>query len=82
MNISTNLVRALEYGKSVGSKIFGVVGRDGGYTAQVADSCVIIPTVNPQTITPHTESFQAIIWHLIVSHPDMMLNEMKWESVK
>lgn len=81
-NISANLVHALEYAKEVGAKVFGVVGRDGGYTAQVADACVIIPTVNPETITPHTESFQAIVWHLIVSHPDMKLSEMKWESVK
>ena len=81
-NISANLVYALEYAKEVGAKIFGVVGRDGGYTAQVADACVIIPTVNPETITPHTESFQAVIWHVIISHPDMKLSEMKWESVK
>jgi D-sedoheptulose 7-phosphate isomerase len=81
-NISANLVRALEYAKKVGAKIFGVVGRDGGYTAHVADACVIIPTVNLETITPHTESFQAIILHLIVSHPAMKINEMKWESVR
>lgn len=81
-NISTNLVSALQYAKKVGAKIFGVVGRDGGYTAHVADACVIIPTVNPETITPHTESFQAIILHLIVSHPAMKINEMKWESVR
>ena len=81
-NISANLVYALKYAKEVGAKIFGVVGRDGGYTAQVADACVIIPTVNPETITPHTESFQAVIWHVIISHPDMKLSEMKWESVK
>ncbi len=81
-NISANLVHALNYAKEVGAKIFGVVGRDGGYTAQVADACVIIPTVNPETITPHTESFQAVVWHLLVSHPEMKVNEMKWESVK
>jgi D-sedoheptulose 7-phosphate isomerase len=81
-NISTNLVRALEYAKEVGAKILGVVGRDGGFVAKVADACVIIPTVNPETVTPHTESFQAIVWHLIVSHPDLKVSEMKWESVK
>lgn len=81
-NISANLVHALNYAKEIGATIFGVVGRDGGYTAQVADACVIIPTVNPETITPHTESFQAVVWHLIVSQPDMKISEMKWESVK
>jgi D-sedoheptulose 7-phosphate isomerase len=81
-NISMNLVRALEYAREVGAMVFGVVGRDGGYTAQVADACVIIPTVNPETVTPHTEAFQAVVWHMIVSHPDMKISEMKWESVK
>lgn len=81
-NISMNLVRALEYAKETGAKVFGVVGRDGGYTAQVADACVIIPTVNQETVTPHTEAFQAVVWHMIVSHPDMKISEMKWESVK
>lgn len=81
-NVSMNLIRALEYAKEIGAKIFGVVGRDGGYTAQVADACVIIPTVNPETVTPHTEAFQAVVWHMIVSHPDMKIAEMKWESVK
>jgi D-sedoheptulose 7-phosphate isomerase len=81
-NISANLVRALEYAKSVGAKICGVVGRDGGYTAKVADACVIIPAVNKNTVTPHTESFQAVIWHLLVSHPELSIHEMKWESVK
>ena len=81
-NISVNLVQALKYAKEVGAKIFGVVGRDGGYTAKVADACVIIPTVNSETVTPHTEAFQAVIWHLIVSHPEMKVSEMKWESVK
>ncbi len=80
--ISENIVQALKYAKEVGAKIFGIVGRDGGYTAQVADACVVIPTVNADTVTPHTESFQAIIWHLIVSHPEMKLSEMKWESIK
>ena len=80
-NISPNIVAALKYGKSVGSKLIGVVGRDGGYTSKIADVCLIIPTVNEKTITPHTEAFQAIIWHLIVSHPKLKLNETKWESV-
>jgi D-sedoheptulose 7-phosphate isomerase len=79
-NISTNLVAALKYAKSVGAKIVGVVGRDGGYTAQVASSCVIIPTVNPENITPHSEAFQAVIWHLLVSHPKLKSNQTKWES--
>ena len=81
-NISVNIVQALKYAKEVGAKIFGVVGKDGGYTVKVADACVIVPTVNSQTITPHAEAFQAVIWHLIVSHPDMKVSEMKWESVK
>lgn len=81
-NISPNLVRALEYGKKVGAKIIGVVGRDGGYTAKVAEACVIVPTVNPKAVTPHTESFQAVIWHLLVSHPKLQAVEMKWESAK
>ena len=80
-NISPNLVEALKYGKSIGCKLVGVVGRDGGYTSKVADACVIIPTVNNTTITPHTEAFQAVVWHLIVSHPKLKLNETKWESV-
>ena len=80
-NISANLVEALKYGKSIGCKLVGVVGRDGGYTTKVADACVIIPTVNEKTITPHTEAFQAVVWHLIVSHPKLKLNETKWESV-
>ena len=80
-NISPNLVEALNYGKSIGCKLVGVVGRDGGYTSKVAEACVIIPTVNEKTITPHTEAFQAVVWHLIVSHPKLKLNETKWESV-
>ena len=80
-NISANLVRALEYAREVGVTICGVVGRDGGYTAQVADACVLIPVVNPSAITPHTESFQAMVWHLLVSHPKLRVGEMKWESV-
>jgi len=79
-NISPNLVEALKYAKDVGSKVVGVVGRDGGYTAQVADACAIIPTVNADTITPHSEAFQAVVWHLLVSHPKLKANETKWES--
>src|SRR5690348_874062 len=80
-NVSSNLVRALELAQQVGAKICGVVGRDGGYTARVADACVVIPVVNPATITPHTESFQALVWHLLVSHPRLKAAEMKWESM-
>lgn len=79
-NISPNLVEALKHAKAVGAKIMGVVGRDGGYTAKVADACVIIPTVNSETVTPHSEAFQAIVWHLLVSHPKLKTNETKWES--
>jgi D-sedoheptulose 7-phosphate isomerase len=81
-NVSGNLVHALKYARGMGTTICGVVGRDGGYTAQVADACVIIPNVNPSTVTPHTESFQAMIWHLLVSHPRLRAAEMKWESVE
>ena len=81
-NISANLVQALEYAQEVRATICGVVGRDGGYTAQVADACVLVPVVNPSTITPHTESFQAMIWHLLVSHPKLKMAETKWESVQ
>lgn len=80
--ISVNLVEAIRYARQVGAGIFGIVGRDGGYTAQVADACVVIPTVNPNTVTPHTEAFQAVVWHLIVSHPGLLVHEMKWESVR
>jgi len=79
-NISPNLVEALVYSKSIGSKVIGVVGRDGGYTAQVADACVIVPTVNFDNVTPHSEAFQAVIWHLLVSHPKLKVNQTKWES--
>ena len=81
-NISTNLVRALQYAKKVGAAICGVVGRSGGYTNEVADECVLIPVVNPTTVTPHTESFQAVVWHLLVSHPQLKTSEMKWESTR
>ena len=80
-NISPNLVAALKLAKSVGAKITGIVGRDGGYTAKVANACVIIPSVNEATITPHSEAFQAVIWHLLVSHPKLKTNQTKWESV-
>lgn len=79
-NISPNIVVALNEARRVGCRIVGIVGRDGGYTAQVADACVIVPIVNPNNITPHTEAFQAVIWHLIVSHPALKLAETKWES--
>ncbi len=79
-NISPNLVRALQYARQVGAPVIGVVGRDGGYTAQVADACVVVPTVNPDTVTPHTEAFQAIVWHLLVSHPMLKTAQTKWES--
>ena len=81
-NISVNIVRALELAQKVGAKICGVVGRDGGFTAQVADACLVIPAINDVTVTPQTEGLQAIIWHLVVSHPDLQKYEMKWESVK
>ena len=81
-NVSPNLVHALQHAKSVGAKIAGVVGRDGGFTAQVADACVLIPTVNPDTITPHAEAFQAVIWHLLVSHPALKTAATKWESTR
>ena len=80
-NVSPNLVAALKYAKSVEAKIIGVVGRDGGYTATVADACILIPTVNAAHITPHTEAFQAIVWHLLVSHPAVKTQSTKWESV-
>ena len=81
-NVSPNLVRALEYAREIGALICGIVGRDGGYAAQVADVCVLIPVVNSETITPHTEAFQAVVWHLIVSHPALLQTPMKWESVR
>lgn len=81
-NISANLVRALEYAQQVGARICGVVGRDGGFTARVSDACVVVPVVNPATITAHTESFQALVWHLLVSHPRLKAAEMKWESTR
>jgi D-sedoheptulose 7-phosphate isomerase len=79
-NISPNLVEALKYARLIGSKIVGVVGRDGGYTAKVANACVIVPTVNVDTVTPHSEAFQAVVWHLLVSHPKLKTRQTKWES--
>jgi D-sedoheptulose 7-phosphate isomerase len=79
-NISANIVAALEYAQQIGATIVGIVGRDGGYTATVAHACVIVPTVNPANITPHTEAFQAVIWHLLVSHPKLKVSPTKWES--
>jgi D-sedoheptulose 7-phosphate isomerase len=80
--VSPNIVRALEYAKTVGAKIAGIVGRDGGFTARVADACVVIPTVSPEHVTPHSEAFQAVIWHLLVSHPALKLAPAKWESMR
>jgi D-sedoheptulose 7-phosphate isomerase len=80
-NVSPNLVTALQLAKQVGARVIGLVGKDGGYTAKVADACVIVPMVNPGNITPHTEAFQAVLWHLFVSHPDLKKNQTKWESV-
>lgn len=81
-NISANIVEALEYASQAGATILGIVGRDGGFTAKVADACVVIPTVSPENVTAHTESFQAVVWHLVVSHPRVKVAEMKWESVR
>jgi D-sedoheptulose 7-phosphate isomerase len=79
--VSTNLVEALRYAVAVGARIFGVVGRDGGFTARVAHHCIVIPPVDPSAITAHTEAFQAIVWHLLVTHPALLSGSMKWESV-
>lgn len=81
-NVSPNLVAALQYAKKIGAKILGIVGRDGGFTATVADACIIIPTPNPLNTTPHAEAFQAVIWHLLVSHPKLKMEQTKWESVR
>ena len=81
-NVSANIVNALRLAKEVGARVLGVVGRDGGYTAQVADGCVIVPTIQPDTVTAHAEAFQAVVWHLLVSHPEVKVQEMKWESVR
>jgi len=81
-NVSPNLVRALQYAKTVGSKVLGVVGRDGGYTAKVGDAVCIVPTVNPDAVTPHSEAFQAVVWHLLVTHPALKAKQTKWEGVE
>jgi D-sedoheptulose 7-phosphate isomerase len=81
-NVSANLVRALDHARTVGATIVGIVGRDGGHTARVADVCVIVPTVNPETVTPHSEAFQAVVWHLLVSHPRLKTAPTKWESTR
>lgn len=80
-NVSPNLVSALQYARQVGAGVIGIVGRDGGYTAQVADACVVIPVVNPTNVTPHSEAFQGVVWHLLVSHPRLKTAQTKWESV-
>lgn len=80
-NVSPNLVSALQFAREIGARVLGIVGKDGGFTATVADACVIVPIVNASNITPHTEAFQAVIWHLWVSHPDLKANQTKWESV-
>ena len=80
--VSPLLVGAIQYAKTVGAKVTGIVGRDGGYTARYADACVIVPTVNAKHVTPHAEAFQAVIWHLLVTHPALKQAETKWESVK
>jgi D-sedoheptulose 7-phosphate isomerase len=80
-NVSVNLVRAMQFARSVGAAICGIVGRDGGHTAQVADACVVVPTVSSERVTAHTEAFQAVIWHLLVSHPRLQVAPMKWESI-
>jgi D-sedoheptulose 7-phosphate isomerase len=81
-NVSPNLVSAIQVAKSVGASVVGIVGRDGGYTAQQANACVIVPTVNPAHVTPHSEAFQGIVWHLFVSHPKLKVAQTKWESTK
>ena len=81
-NVSPNLVSAIQLAKKAGAAIVGVVGRDGGYTAKEATACVVVPTVNPAHVTPHTEAFQAVVWHLLVSHPKLKVAQTKWESTR
>jgi D-sedoheptulose 7-phosphate isomerase len=81
-NVSPNLVSAIQLAKQAGASIIGIVGRDGGYTAKEASACVIVPTVNPDHVTPHSEAFQAVVWHLFVSHPKLKVNKTKWESAR
>jgi len=80
-NVSPGFISAIQLAKQVGARVIGILGKDGGYTATQADACVIVPTVNPNNITPHSEAFQAVVWHLFVSHPDLKVNQTKWESV-
>ena len=80
-NVSVNLVKSIELAREVGAKVFGIVGRDGGYTKQAADACVLIPTISAERTTPHTEGFCAVVWHLLVSHPKLQIQKTKWESV-
>lgn len=80
--VSPNLVAAVQYARTVGAKVAGIVGRDGGYTAQAADACIVVPTVNARHVTPHAEAFQAVLWHLLVTHPSLKIAETKWESVR
>jgi D-sedoheptulose 7-phosphate isomerase len=80
--VSNNLVVALEYGKKVGARIYGIVGRDGGFTREAADACVVIPPLNPERVTPHTEGLCAVLWHLLVTHPALKIQATKWESVR
>jgi D-sedoheptulose 7-phosphate isomerase len=82
MNVSPNLVSAIQLARQAGASVIGIVGRDGGYTAKAATACVIVPTVNPEHVTPHSEAFQAVVWHLFVSHPKLKVNRTKWESAK
>ncbi len=81
-NVSPNLVSAIQVAKQAGASVVGIVGRDGGYTAKEATACVIVPTVNPEHVTPHSEAFQAVVWHLFISHPKLKVNRTKWEGVK
>jgi D-sedoheptulose 7-phosphate isomerase len=80
-NVSPNLVTAIQYAKQAGAGVIGIVGKDGGYTAKVADACAIVPTVSPNNVTAHSEAFQAVIWHLFASHPNLKVNQTKWESM-
>jgi len=81
-NVSPNLVAAIQLAQQVGASVIGVVGRDGGYTAKAANVCVLVPVVNPEHVTPHSEAFQAVVWHLLVSHPKLKVGQTKWESTK
>lgn len=81
-NVSPNLVRAIQHAKDVGATVLGIVGRDGGYTAKVGDAVVVVPTVNPESVTPHSEAFQAVLWHLLVTHPLLKAKQTKWEGIR